>query len=293
MKDLEEQRVCVKFCFKLGKTATETWKILQQAFGDECMSRTQYFEWYSRFKTRRTSIDKDSRSGRPSTLTDYVHIDAVLHLILQNHRLTIREIAEDVGISFGLCQAILTEKLNMQRVAAKFVPCVLTEDQKANRVNISQELLDRVSVDENFLKTIVTGDETWVYGYDVETKIHSSQWEGQGSPRPKKARMSRPNMNVMLLVFFDWQGIIHHEFVPRGQTANKEFYVAVLKRLREAVRRKRPQLWTKQNWVLHHDNETSSLVVPCAQFSGKKRNDCCTPATLLSRFGSSGLFSVS
>ena len=85
---------------------------------------------------------------------------------------------------------------------------MLTEDQKANRVNISQELLDRVSVDENFLKTIVTGDETWVYGYDVETKTQSSQWVGQGSPRPKKARMSRSNMKVML-VFFDWQGVIH------------------------------------------------------------------------------------
>ena len=82
----------------------------------------------------------------------------------------------------------------MQRVAAKFVPCVLTEDQKANRVNISQELLGRVSVDENFLKTIVTGDETWVYGYDVETKAQSSQWVGQGSPRQKKARMSLSNI---------------------------------------------------------------------------------------------------
>jgi len=51
MKDLEEQRVCVKFCFNLGKPATEMWKMLQQAFGDECMSRTQCFEWYSRFKT--------------------------------------------------------------------------------------------------------------------------------------------------------------------------------------------------------------------------------------------------
>jgi len=179
--------------------------------------------------------------------------DAVRHLILQNRRLTIREIAEVVGISFGSCQAILTEKLNMQRVATKFVSRVLTEDQKANRVNISQELLDRVSVDENVLKTIVTGDETWVYGYDVETKAQSSQWVGQGSLRPKKTRMSRPNMNVML-VFFHWQGIIHHEFVPRGQTVNKEFYVAVLKRLREAVRWKRPQLWTNQSWVLHHDN---------------------------------------
>jgi len=218
------------------------------------MSITQWFEWHSRFKTRRTSIDNDFRSGRHSTSTDEVHINAVRHLILQNCPLTLREIAEDVGISFGSCQAILTEKLNMQRVAAKFVSCMLTDDQKANRVNISQEQLDSVSVDENFLKTIVTNDETWGYGYEVETKAQSSQWVGQGSPRPKKARMSPSNVKVMSLVFFDWQGIIHHEFVPRGQTVNKEFYIAVLKRLREAVRRKRPQLWTNQSWVLHHDN---------------------------------------
>jgi len=160
MKDLVEQRVCVKFCFKLGKTATETWKMFQQASGDECMSQTQCFEWYSPFKTGRTSMDEDPRSGQPSTSTDDVHIDAVRDLILQNRHLTIREIAEDVGISFGSCQAILTEKPNMHRVATKFMPRVLTEDQKANRVNISQELLDHVSVDENFLKTIVTGDET-------------------------------------------------------------------------------------------------------------------------------------
>ena len=118
------------------------------------MSQTQCFEWYSHFKTGRTSIDEDPRSGRLSTSTDDVHIDAVRDLILQNLRLTIREIAEDIGISFGSCQAILTEKFNMHRVTSKFVPCVLTEDQKATRVNISQELLDRVSVDENFFKTI-------------------------------------------------------------------------------------------------------------------------------------------
>ena len=67
-------------------------------------------------------------------------------------------------------------------IAAKFMLHVLTEDQKADRVNINQELLGRVSVDENFLKKIVTGKETWVYGYDVETKAQSSQWVGQGSP---------------------------------------------------------------------------------------------------------------
>jgi len=63
MKDLEEQCVCVKFCFEFGKTATETWKMLQQGFGDECMSRMQCFEWYSCFKTGRMLIDEDPRSG--------------------------------------------------------------------------------------------------------------------------------------------------------------------------------------------------------------------------------------
>jgi hypothetical protein len=70
-------------------------------------------------------------------------------------------------------------------------------------------------------------------------------------------------MKMMMLVFFDWQGIIHHEFIPRGQTVNKEFYIAVLKRFKEAICRKRPQLWTNQSWVLHHDNAPahSSLLV--------------------------------
>jgi hypothetical protein len=82
MKDLEEQRVCLKFWFKLGKTATETWKMLQQAFGDDCMSQTQCFGWYSCFKMERTSIDEDPQSGQPYTSTDDVHINAVRDLIL-------------------------------------------------------------------------------------------------------------------------------------------------------------------------------------------------------------------
>ena len=86
--------VCVTLCFKLGKTTTVTWKMLQQAFADECLGRTQCFEWYSRFKTGRTLIDEDPRIGRHSTSTEDVHIEAVRDLILQNRRLTIRETAE-------------------------------------------------------------------------------------------------------------------------------------------------------------------------------------------------------
>jgi hypothetical protein len=73
----------------------------------------------------------------------------------------------------------------MPCVSSKFVAHLLTEDQKENHVEISQELLANANGNENFLKNIITGDETWIYGYDVETKIKSSQWLWKGSPRPK------------------------------------------------------------------------------------------------------------
>jgi len=53
---------------------------------------------------------------------------------------------------------------------------------------------------------------------------------------------------------FDWKGIVHHEFVPRGQMVNKRLYQEVLARLRDAVRRKRPEFWENQTWMLHHKN---------------------------------------
>jgi len=64
-------------------------------------------------------------------------------------------------------------------------------------------------------------------------------------------------------LFFDWKGIVHHEFVPCGQMVNKQLYQDVLAHLRDAVCRKRPELWENQTWMLHHDNapaHTSLLI---------------------------------
>ena len=63
MKDLEEQCVSVKFCFRLGKTFTKTFQMLQQAYEEDCLSRTQCYEWYQRLKSGGTSIEDDPKSG--------------------------------------------------------------------------------------------------------------------------------------------------------------------------------------------------------------------------------------
>jgi hypothetical protein len=77
------------------------------------------------------------------------------------------------------------------------------------------------------LKNNKTGNEAWIFGYDVETKRQSSQWIWKPSPRPKTARQVRSNLRVMLIIFFGYEGVVRHQFVPKGQRVNKEFYLEV------------------------------------------------------------------
>ena len=78
--------------------------------------------------------------------------------------MTIREISEDPNISYGSVQNILTTDLNVRRVSAKFVPRVLTVEQKQQRLSVSLELSDRAASDSRFLGNVITGDETLVFG---------------------------------------------------------------------------------------------------------------------------------
>ncbi|XP_018346773.1 PREDICTED: histone-lysine N-methyltransferase SETMAR-like [Trachymyrmex septentrionalis] len=207
--------------------------MLTVAFDESTMSKTRVYEWYKRFKEGREDVEDDDRPGRPSTSITDDNVEQVKKMILENRRITIREIADDVGISFGSCQAIFSDVLGMKRVAAKFVPKLLNFDQKQHRVDIAQELLNEVNNDPELLKTVITGDETWVYGYDVETKAQSSQWKLLEEPRPKKIRQVRSNVKVLLTVFFDFNGVVHHEFLPYGRTVNKEYYLDVMRHLSE------------------------------------------------------------
>lgn len=269
MTENVEQRVCVKFCQSLGDTPAVCFEKLKTVYGDTAMTRSAVYKWFNRFKDGREDVESDKRSGRPSTSRSDEKIAKVKSAVYENRRITIREISEEVQISFGSVQSILTDDLHMRRVSAKFVPKLLSEDQKEKRVSAAQDSLECANTNESFLKTIITGDETWVYGYDVETKFQSSQWKTAKSPRPKKARQSRSNVKVMLTVFFDYQGVVHHEYAPRGQTINKEYYCQVLRRLRDAIRRKRPTLHRSGEWRLHHDNAPAHSAQLVQQYLAK------------------------
>ena len=180
----------------------------------------------------------------------------------------------------------------MRRVSAKFMPRLLTDDLKENCVEISQEQLANAVGNENFLKNIITGDETWVYGYDVETKMQSLQWIVKGSPQPKKAWMSRSKIKVMLVVFWlerhCWSWICtmwldgKQTAVPRsssmfeGCCAQEEAWIVGNPDLDVAP------------WQC-----AGSCIAPHLQLSGKTSDICCAPSTLFSRLSPNRLFPVS
>jgi len=108
-------------------------------------------------------------------------------MIRSNRQLTVREISEDTNISYSSVQNILTTGLNMRQLSARFVPHVLTVEQKQEHLSISLELCDCAASDSSFLGNVIMRDETWVYGYDPETRIQRSHWKSPSSPRAKKS----------------------------------------------------------------------------------------------------------
>lgn len=266
---LVEQRIVVKFHFKLGKTASETYLLLKEVYGSECLSRTRVFEWFKRFKNGREDVEDDERSGRPSTSKTDENVEKIRILIRSDRRLTIRAIAETVGIDKESVRQILHENLNMQKVCAKVVPKILTIEQKENRKNICTETLIAIENEPNFLERVITCDESWFFTYDPETKRQSMHWKTPTSPRTKKARMSKSKFKAMMIVFFDIHGIVYLNWVPEDQTVNQLYYLEVLAQLRERIRKKRPELWKNKSWILHQDNAPAHSAFSVKAFLAK------------------------
>jgi len=78
-----------------------------------------------------------------------------------DRRRTLDELEAVTGVSWSSCQRILTEELHMKRIAAKFVPRLLSEDQRTNRLDVCREMKDQLKTDPDFLSIIITGDESW------------------------------------------------------------------------------------------------------------------------------------
>jgi len=127
-----EQRSCIKFCIKNAINGTQTFEMLQEAFGNETLSMATAFDWHRLFKEGCELVEDDYRSVQPSTLNDK-NVQKIKDVVLGNRHLTIRELSEHSGISQGSVKSILSNVFGLKRVSTKLIPKTLLISKNRNR----------------------------------------------------------------------------------------------------------------------------------------------------------------
>ena len=180
-------------------------------------------------------------------------------------QMTYSMMQDSLKIGSAALNTILHENLQALKVAARWVPHCLSDEQKEQRVNWCQFMLQKFN--EGKLKRvyeIVTGDESWIYQFDPETKRQSSIWIFPGENPPQKFRRSRSVGKRMVASFFSKTGHVATIQVEDRLTVNVDWYVnRCILQVPEVWRnkRRRPCL---RGLLWHHDNasaHTAALTI--------------------------------
>ena len=141
------------------------------------MSEEKVRQWCRSFKDGRTNVHDEERSGRPGVADDGL-IERVNSKIQDDRRFTITELSENFPeVSRTVLFEIVTERLGYRKVCARWIPKLLTEVHKENRLRAAQLFLERYHREgDELFSYIVTGDETWISYSNTETKRQSMQW---------------------------------------------------------------------------------------------------------------------
>jgi len=237
------------FFFLQGKAPKEIHAILKETLGEHAPSYATVKNWVAQFKRGDFSTCDAPRPGRPKTVTTPEIIDQIHELILEDNRISAKSIAEQLGISHKRVGSIIHEDLDMRKLSAMWVPKCLNANQKCQRCQSSEQLLDFYRCDPNdLLLRLVTMDETWLYHYDLEGKQQSMELQHSGSPRSKKFRVQKSTR-------LNFLGSRQHPpyYLPKGQTINVEYYSSLLMQMKDILKEKRRGKVTKGVLFLHDD----------------------------------------
>ena len=146
------------------------------------------FRWVKAFKAGKFSVEDDTRPGRPKTSVTKANITALKIVVEQDARLSVKDIASCTGISEGSVQTFLKKRLDLRKVCTRWVPHLLTEEQKIQRLKCARELLKTYKgCNSRVISNLLTvPDETWMHMFEPhkEGLIISN-----GSEKIKNARV--------------------------------------------------------------------------------------------------------
>ena len=142
----------------------------------------------------------------------------------------------------------------MRKITSRWVPYALSEKNKADRVQICIENLNKFKNKTWRLGDVVAGDESWFYWRQIGSKQSNKSWVGEGEPARTIVRRDRFEPKTMVSIMFRMNGILQVTFCEKGATITAESYIEdCLKPLVRTIKKKRPSMGAK-TLKFHHDN---------------------------------------
>ncbi len=172
-----------------------------------------------------------------------------------NRRQSIHKVSRKSGLSYGTVQRILHHDLELSKHAAKLVPHDLNNQNKRDRLDFAQHLLDEYNNDPHCLDWVMTMDKSWFCVNDPRSKFESMEWLQKNENRGQTVRKQASVKKVMFIPFSDSSGPVHWEYF-HNMTVSKEVFLPLIQRVRNSLRARRSQeVWeNRDQYLLHMDN---------------------------------------
>ena len=174
-------------------------------------------------------------------------------LIEEDARYTVQEIEELSGIHSSSVLKILRERLGLRKICTRWVPHLLTDEQKQSRVRFALQVIEKYDkCDPCRLEEIVTGDETWIYHFQLDSKAKNKVWVSFEGDRPVIAGRCKTSNCMLYAMFFDSKGPVLHIPVPKGSSVTGKFSrESVLTQLVDFYQKRRPRTGVRSIKLLH------------------------------------------
>ena len=250
---ISEQRAYCKIRAQLGFPPTEIHADLQKVYGNGALKYATVCKWVRRFNDGRESIENDPRVGRPVSVLTEKNVATVKMLIEEDERYTVQEIEELSGIHSSSVLKILRERLGLRKICAHWVPHLLTDEQKQSRVRLASQVIEKYDkCDPRRLEEIVTGDETWIYHFQPDSKAKNKVWVSSEGDRPVIAPRCKTSNRMLYAIFFDSKGPVLQISVPKGSSVTGKFYrESVLTQLVDFYQKRRLRTGVRGIKLLH------------------------------------------
>ncbi|MEZ0498464.1 IS630 transposase-related protein [Sphingomonas sp. IW22] len=231
--------------FRLGTKAAETARKINEVWGHGTVNQSTVRRWYQKFRNGDLSLEEEERIGRPSKL-DNKELKA---LVEKDTRTTIRKLATNLDVSIGtVCSHM--KQIGKKKKLETLVPHELTIKNKMQRFDICSEHIFRMK-NEPFLHRLITCDEKWLL---YNNNKRSAQWLDIHESPKSFPKPSQHEKKVMVTVWWCSKGVIHYDFLEKGEMITAEKYCQEIDVMQEKLKKMYPALINRKGPILLHDN---------------------------------------